>query len=67
MRNYVLLVLALVVFVIVFNSILGSKRDKMEFKQMQQMTEYCKQQGAVYYVEPGKKGVCVNMRGGKIQ
>lgn len=67
MRNYVLLVLTLVVFVIVFNSILGSKKEKMEFKQMQQMTEYCKQQGAVYYIEPGKRGVCVNMREGKIQ
>lgn len=62
MRNYVLLVLTMVVFVIVFNSILGSKKEKMGFKQMQQMTEYCKQQGAVYYIEPGKKGVCVNMR-----
>lgn len=65
MRNYVLLVLTLVVFVIVFNSILGSKKEKMEFKQMQQMTEYCKQQGAVYYLEPGKKGVCVKLKGDK--
>lgn len=65
MRDYVILVLALVVFVIVFDSILGSKKEKMEFKQMQQMTEYCKQQGAVYYVEPGNKGVCVKLKGDK--
>lgn len=65
MRNYVLLVLTLVVFVISFNSILGSKKEKMEFKEMQQLTEYCKQQGSVYYVEPGKKGVCVKLKGGK--
>ena len=62
MRDYLLVIGAFVLFVIVFNSILGSKKEKMEFKEMQQLTEYCKQQGATYYKEPGEKGVCVKRK-----
>lgn len=62
MRNYAVVVLALVAFVLVFNSINGTREEKINMKQMQMMTEHCKQQGAVYYKEPGSDGVCVKNR-----
>lgn len=62
MRDYMIVVLALVAFVLVFNSINGTREEKINMKQMQQMTEHCKQQGAVYYKEPGSDGVCVKRK-----
>lgn len=66
MKNYILLIFTLVVFVIAFNSIVGSKQEKINIKHIQAMTEYCKQRGAVFYKEPGTDGVCV-MRREKIE
>lgn len=62
MRDYAILVLALVAFVLVFNSINGTREEKVNMKHMQMMTEHCKQQGATYYKEPGDKGVCVKIK-----
>ncbi len=62
MRDYLVVVLSLVAFVLVFNSINGTREEKINMKHMQMMTSYCKQQGAVYYKEPGNDGVCVLRR-----
>lgn len=62
MRDYVILVLALVVFVIVFNSILGSKKEKMEFKQIQQKSTNCKDHSAILYYESFNNSICLNKR-----
>ncbi len=62
MRDYAIVVLALVAFVLVFNSINGTREEKIIMKQMQMMTEHCKQQGATYYKEPGDRGVCVKRK-----
>lgn len=62
MRNYCIVLLALVAFILVFNSINGTREEKINMKHMQMMTSYCKQQGAVYYKEPGNGGVCVKNR-----
>jgi len=62
MKNYIFLVLAFVVFVIAFNSIEGSRQDKIHFKQIQQETKNCEEKGTVLYIEPGNKNVCVPRR-----
>lgn len=62
MRDYCIVLLALVAFILVFNSINGTKEEKINMKHMQEMTEYCKQQGAVFYKEPGNDGVCVKRK-----
>jgi len=61
-RDYLIIVLALVAFILVFNSINGTREEKINMKHMQMMTEHCKQQGAIYYKEPSKDGICVLRR-----
>lgn len=62
MRDYLIVVLALVAFILVFNSINGTREERINIKHMQIMTEHCKQQGALYYKEPGSDGVCVKRK-----
>ena len=62
MRDYMIVVLALVSFVLVFNSINGTREEKINMKHIQMMAEHCKQQGAIYYKEPGSDGVCVKQK-----
>lgn len=62
MKDFLWVVGAFVVFVIVFNSIEGSRQDKIHFKQIQAETKNCEERGMLLYIEPGNKNVCVPRR-----
>lgn len=62
MKNYIYLVLAFVVFVVAFNSIQGSREDKINLRKLNAETANCEQHGGTLYIEPRKESVCVPKR-----
>ena len=62
MKNYIYLVLAFVVFVVAFNSIQGSREDKINLRKLNAETENCEKRGGYLYIEPRKENVCLPKR-----
>lgn len=62
MRDYVVVVLALVAFVLVFNSINGTREEKFNMKHMQSKSANCIENSTAAYVESVDKVICVPKR-----
>lgn len=62
MKNYIYLVTVLVVFVFAFNSIQGSREEKINLRKLNEETINCEQHGGTLYIEPRKENVCVPKR-----
>lgn len=62
MKDYLVVIGALVLFVIVFNSIQGSREEKINLRKLNEETANCEQHGGTLYIEPRKENVCVPKR-----